>query len=109
MSKTIEHTKLLVLSLMKSGDKYGYEMISELARLSDNTFAMKEGTLYPVLKSLEAEGALKSYRQQTPSGRERKYYQLTKKGSTCLAEEEARWRKYEKAVNSVVNSALAKG
>ncbi len=39
-------TTLLVLSLLSSGDKYGYEMIAELEARSDHTFTLKEGTLY---------------------------------------------------------------
>ena len=39
---------LLVLSLLESGDMYGYQMIEELARRSNDTFQMKEGTLYPI-------------------------------------------------------------
>ena len=38
-------TTLLVLSLLRGGEKYGYEMIMELARRSDNTFQLREGTL----------------------------------------------------------------
>ena len=38
-------TPLLVLSLLKDGDKYGYEMVTELAKRSDDTFLLKEGTL----------------------------------------------------------------
>lgn len=44
---------LLVLSLLESGDMYGYQMIEELARRSNDTFQMKEGTLYPILHALE--------------------------------------------------------
>ncbi|WP_368243524.1 helix-turn-helix transcriptional regulator, partial [Flavonifractor plautii] len=40
-------TTLLVLSLLSSRDKYGYEMIAELEARSDHTFTLKEGTLYP--------------------------------------------------------------
>ena len=54
--KAIEHTQLLVLSLLAGEDMYGYQMIVELARRSDRTFEMKEGTLYPVLHGLEREG-----------------------------------------------------
>ena len=46
-------TTLLVLSLLRGGDMYGYEMISELSRRSDRTFELKEGTLYPILHGLE--------------------------------------------------------
>ena len=48
--QTMEHTSLLVLSLLQGQDLYGYQMITELERRSDHTFQMKEGTLYPVLK-----------------------------------------------------------
>ena len=42
-------TSMLVLALLRESDKYGYQMITELALRSDNTFELKEGTLYPVL------------------------------------------------------------
>ena len=46
-------TSLLVLSLLRDGDKYGYEMIAQLALRSEGVFELKEGTLYPVLHQLE--------------------------------------------------------
>ena len=54
-------TPLLVLSLLKDGDKYGYEMVTELAKRSDNTFQLKEGTLYPLLHTLEKNGFVTAY------------------------------------------------
>ena len=102
MKQNMDHTRLLVLSLLTGGDMYGYQMIAELERKFDKTFSMKEGTLYPILKALENEGALRAYNQETPAGRVRKYYSLTKKGAALLEEETARWRAYEKAINSVV-------
>ena len=54
--QTMDHAQLLVLSLLAGEDMYGYQMIVELARRSDHTFEMKEGTLYPVLHGLEREG-----------------------------------------------------
>ena len=50
--QTMDHAQLLVLSLLAGEDMYGYQMIVELARRSDHTFEMKEGTLYPVLHGL---------------------------------------------------------
>ena len=66
--KAIEHTQLLVLSLLAGEDMYGYQMIVELARRSDRTFEMKEGTLYPVLHGLEREGLVEAYQQEAPTG-----------------------------------------
>ena len=100
--QAIEHTRLLVLSLLAGEDMYGYQMIVELARRSNRTFEMKEGTLYPVLHGLEQEGFVEAYRQEAPTGRERKYYHLTRKGQGALREEEAAWKRYSGAVNDVL-------
>ena len=71
--QSLEHSSLPLLSLLRDQDRYGYEMISELERRSDHTFQMKEGTLYPVLKKLEAGGCVTSYPAEA-NGRTRKYY-----------------------------------
>ena len=63
---------LMVLTLLEKQDMYGYQMIEELARRSNNIFQMKEGTLYPILHGLEKEKYLTSYQQEAPTGRMRK-------------------------------------
>lgn len=98
-------TPMLVLSLLRDGDKYGYEMIEELAKRSDDTFQMKEGTLYPLLHSLEKEKFIRSYAKIAPSGRERKYYTLTRNGKAQLEHKEQEWRLFSQAVNAVLHFA----
>ena len=94
---------LVILSLLKREDMYGYQMIVELARRSDHTFEMKEGTLYPVLHGLEKDGYVEAYQQEAPTGRVRKYYKLTKKGKKLLDEKRAEWEEFRKGVNSVLS------
>ena len=101
--QNIDHTELLVLSLLVGEDMYGYQMIMELARRSDHTFEMKEGTLYPVLHGLEKEGLVEAYQQEAPTGRMRKYYHLTRKGGAMLKTEKETWQSYADAVNAVLN------
>ena len=96
-------TPLLVLSLLKDGDKYGYEMIEELAKRSDDTFQLKEGTLYPLLHTLEK--LVTSYTKQTPTGRERKYYRLTADGLEQLEYKEKEWKLFSRTVNAVLGYA----
>ena len=103
--QNIEHTQLLVLSLLAGEDMYGYQIIVELARRSDHTFEMKEGTLYPVLHSLERSGAVEAYQQEAPTGRMRKYYHITRKGAELLKTEAESWRSYSGAVNAVLHSS----
>ena len=100
--KNLEHTSLLVLSLLADRDLYGYQMITELERRSDQTFHMKEGTLYPVLKKLENAGAVTSY-EADANGRTRKYYHITRSGLRQLATEQAEWEKYAHGINSVLS------
>ncbi len=100
-------TTMLVLSLLRSGDKYGYEMVEELAKRSDDTFQLKEGTLYPLLHSLEKEGFVRSYTKEAPNGRERKYYRLTDSGLKQLEHKQEQWRLFSEKVNAVLGTVTA--
>lgn len=95
-------TTLLVLSLLSTGDKYGYEMIAELDARSDHTFTLKEGTLYPILHGLEKEGAVKSYTKEADTGRTRKYYRITRKGLRALEEQKKEWVEFSEKVNAIL-------
>ncbi len=95
-------TTLLILSLLESTDRYGYEIIKELELRSDKTFEFKEGSLYPVLHKLESKGLIKSYIKTYENGRDRKYYQITKNGIKQLAYEKEQWREFSNSVNKVI-------
>ena len=73
-------TVILILSLLKEKPMYGYEMIKEIEEKSIGVFTFKEGTLYPILHSLEGENAVESYWIESDKGRKRKYYRITKDG-----------------------------
>ena len=94
---------MLVLKLLESGDMYGYQMIEELSRRSNQVFQMQEGTLYPILHTLEKGKYLSAYEQQAPTGRMRKYYKLTHKGRQLLAEKQAEWEKFHRGVEDVLS------
>ncbi len=98
-------TPMLVLSLLKDGDKYGYEMVETLAKRSDDTFQLKEGTLYPLLHTMEKEKLVLSYTQTAPNGRERKYYRLTDSGREYLKRKEQDWKLFSAKVNAVLGFA----
>ena len=100
-------TPMLVLSLLTDGDKYGYEMVEELAKRSDDTFQLKEGTLYPLLHAMEKEKLVRAYSKLSPNGRERKYYQLTDSGREQLEYKEREWRLFSEKVNAVLGRAGA--
>ena len=95
-------TTLLVLSLLRGGENYGYGIITELARRSDDTFLLKEGTLYPILHGLENKKYVVSYLKEAETGRQRKYYRITPKGLELLEKKAHEWRFFIKKVNDVV-------
>lgn len=95
-------TAILILSLLEREDMYGYQITKELKLRSENVFEMKEGTLYPMLHSLENEGAVKAYWTDTDSGKRRKYYSITKEGKTLLDSRKEEWNLYKKAVDTVL-------
>ena len=78
-------TTMLLLKLLSEKDMYGYEMIEELKKRSENVFALKAGTLYPLLHGMEDKGLLTCYEQEF-QGKVRKYYSITGKGRTAGAE-----------------------
>ena len=96
-------TKLLVLSVLEKKDEYGWGIIQQLAERSDNTFEMREGTLYPVLHALETDGLITSYEQDTPAGRRRKYYHITDKGQKELARQKEQWEAFSGGVGKVLS------
>ena len=93
---------LLILKLLSEREMYGYEMIQELSRRSENAFAMKEGTLYPLLHSLEKQKCVSCRVTETPGGRQRKYYAITGKGLDLLKEKKEEWSFFSQKVNDVV-------
>lgn len=94
---------MLVLSVLEKGDKYGYLIVKEIANLSDNVFSMNEGTLYPILHSLEKEGYLEAYWVETESARKRRYYRITEKGRKEFAAQKTEWKRYSTAVEKVLD------
>jgi DNA-binding PadR family transcriptional regulator len=92
----------LLLYLIFEQPMYGYQIIRELETRSHGYFKFKEGTLYPVLHRLEKDGLIGGHWQTLDSGRQRKYYRITNKGRSALAEIRSQWREFLVAVDLVV-------
>ena len=95
-------TDSLLLYLISQQPMYGYQVINELERRSQGYFKFKEGTLYPVLHRLEREGLILGKWQVLPSGRQRKYYYITAKGSHALVEKRGQWQDFLVAMNLII-------
>ncbi len=95
-------TSIMVLKVIAQGDCYGYQIIQEIARRSGEVFRLNEGTLYPILHTMEKEGLLECYRGVSETGRERKYYAITAQGKLHLASRMDEWKTYTAAVDGVL-------
>lgn len=102
-------TTMLVLKLLDGQDMYGYQMIEELARRSERAFALKTGTLYPLLHSLEEKEIIRSYEKDEGVARPRRYYHLERKGQNLLREKEAEWAAFTTAVDRVLKGGVCLG
>ncbi|KPU44008.1 lineage-specific thermal regulator protein [Oxobacter pfennigii] len=94
-------TVILILTLLDRKPMYGYEIIKEIDKKSDGVFNFKEGTLYPILHSLEAEGFVLSYWDEVES-RKRKYYKITDAGKLQVKEKQEEWFTFKSAVDKVL-------
>jgi PadR family transcriptional regulator PadR len=95
------HLDGLVLATLADGPAHGYAVIEELKRRSNGAFDLPEGTVYPVLHRLEAEGLLASEWSEG-AGRKRRVYRLTRRGRTSLAGRRRDWKLFAGAVETVL-------
>ena len=92
----------LLLCLIGQQPLYGYKILKELEARSQGYFKFKEGTLYPALHRLEKEGLIQGKWEMLPSGRQRRYYHLTEKGLSIMAEKRSQWLDFFKAMNLIM-------
>lgn len=90
--------ELCVLSLLKKKDCYGYEISDYLSRHID----ISEGTVYPILRKLKADGMLTTYLQEESGGPPRKYYSLTELGKEEYAADKMEYLKFAKSVKKLL-------
>lgn len=87
---------LAVLAALRS-EEYGWSLLKALA---ERGLEIEEGTLYPLLRRLEAQGMLSS-RWRVEDGRRRRYYRVTKEGERIRARLLAEWRELDEVMEEL--------
>jgi PadR family transcriptional regulator, regulatory protein PadR len=95
------HLDGMILAVLGSGPAHGYAVIDTLKERSGGTFDLPEGTVYPALHRLEAEGLLESDWIDA-GGRRRRVYRLTRRGRAALGERRSEWREFAQGVDGVL-------
>ena len=98
---------LLILKVIALGPVHGYAIAQRLNQVSRDVVQVPQGSLYPALHRLENRGFLAADWKQTGTGREAKFYRLTRKGKAQLEAESADWVRLTKAVGLIL--ALSEG
>ena len=94
-------TPYLVLAILRDGELYGYQIAQRIRERSDGVFAPSEGSLYPTLHRLEADGSLVATWRDGERGPRRRWYRITPVGLTALAADEAEWEALSDALTRV--------
>jgi PadR family transcriptional regulator, regulatory protein PadR len=101
--------RTLVLQLLAERPMYGYELAGALDRRSEGIFALGQGTLYPLLYSLESKGLIRVTREESSpdQGRKRRYYAPTPKGRAELESNVLTWREIARGMRLILDGPHA--
>jgi PadR family transcriptional regulator, regulatory protein PadR len=89
---------LLILKTLARGAAHGYGITCAILVASQNQLRVEEGSLYPALRRLEADGLVDAEWKASESNRRARYYRLTRAGRKQLSSVEERWRAHAAAV-----------
>ena len=93
---------LLILALLSRRAMYGYEIAATVHRDTDGTFTWREGSLYPSLHKMEADGLIVGQWEEKETGRKRRYYHITRKGREALKGKVQSWGELCRAVTRIL-------
>ncbi len=93
---------LLILKTLQLEPKHGWAVAKRIQQISGDVLKVQQGSLYPALYRLEKAGWITAEWRQTETGREAKFYSLTKTGQAHLEQEVASWARLSSAVNVVI-------
>lgn len=96
---------MLILQVVALRPVHGYAIAQRLQQKSKDILQVQQGSLYPALHRLEARGWLKAEWKTTDTGRDAKFYSLTKAGQKQLDHERANWQRLAHAIGLVLRTA----
>jgi PadR family transcriptional regulator, regulatory protein PadR len=95
---------MLILKVVALGPSHGYAIAQRLRQVSNEFFTVHQGSLYPALHRLEDRGWLHAEWRDTDTGREARFYTLTKKGRKQLESEVLGWQQLSNAVALILKA-----
>jgi PadR family transcriptional regulator PadR len=96
---------VLILKVVALGRSHGYAIAQRLQQMSGDVLQVQQGSLYPALHRLEKRGWLRAEWAASETGREARFYSLTRIGRKQLVEERANWDRLSAAISGILNTA----
>lgn len=93
---------LLILKTISVEPQHGWAIARRIQQVSEDALQVTQGALYPALHRLEQQGWISAKWMKTETGREAKFYQLTKAGARQLEKELADWRRLSHGIGLVI-------
>jgi PadR family transcriptional regulator PadR len=98
---------MLILQILSLEPAHGYGIAQRLEQISKSVVQVNQGSLYPALHRLEQKGWLKADWRQSETGREAKFYSLTRSGQKQLRVEKDSWARLTGAVELIFEEDTA--
>ena len=96
------HIDTIILKTLFDGDKYGYEILDDVAKKSRGLYELKQPTLYSCLKRLESQGLISSYWVDSEIGGKRHYYKLTDLGIETYKSNQSDWLRSRQIIDNLI-------
>jgi len=96
---------LLILKTIALEPKHGWAIAKRIQQISKEELQVQQGSLYPALHRLEQQGWIKAEWRINETGREAKFYSLTRAGRKHMEEEKTNWDRLSWAINLVVRTS----
>jgi transcriptional regulator len=96
---------VLILKIVALGPVHGYAIAQRLQQISRDVLQVQQGSLYPALHRLEKRGWLRAEWAASDTGRDARFYTLSREGRRQLEDQRANWTRLSTAVTAVLNTA----
>ena len=96
---------LLILRALRGEAMHGWAISERIQQISQDVLQVNQGSLYPALHRLENRGLLAASWDESETGRDAKFYRLTRKGRAQLKEETANWERLSMAIQLILQTA----
>jgi transcriptional regulator len=96
---------VLILKSLASEPRHGWAIAKRIQAVSGDVLQIKQGSLYPALHRLEAQGLIKAEQKKNETGREARFYTLTRAGRAQLEAEVSQWERLSAAIQLTLRNA----